>query len=50
LRDFFEVDCRYIAIAALRQLAASGEIEPGTVARAIKELDIQSGKLNPHND
>jgi len=50
LRDFFEVDYRYIAIAALKQLAASGEIEPDTVTKAIKELDINSGKLNPHND
>ena len=50
LRDFFEVDYRYIAIAALKQLAAAGEIESGTVKRAIKELDINSGKLNPHND
>jgi len=50
LRDFFEVDYRYIAIAALKQLDAAGEIEPGTVTRAIKELNINSGKLNPHND
>ena len=50
LRDFFEVDYRYIAIAALKQLAAAGEIEPGVVTKAIKALDINSGKLNPHND
>ena len=50
LRDFFEVDYRYIAIAALKQLAASGELELDVVTRAIKELDINSGKLNPHND
>ncbi len=50
LRDFFEVDYRYIALAALKQLATSGEIPLGTVTRAVKELDINSGKLNPHND
>ncbi len=50
LRDFFEVDYRYIAIAALKQLAAAGEIESGVVTKAIKDLDINSGKLNPHND
>ena len=50
LRDFFEVDYRYIAIAALKQLAAAGEIEPGVVTKAIKDLDINSGKLNPHSD
>jgi pyruvate dehydrogenase E1 component len=50
LRDFFEVDSRYIAIAALRHLAATGEVEPGTVTKAIKELDINPAKLNPHND
>ena len=50
LREFFEVDSRYIAVAALRQLEATGEIESGTVTRAIKDLDINPGKLNPHND
>jgi len=50
LRDFFEVDARYITVAALRQLATAGQIEAGTVTRAIKDLDINPGKLNPHND
>lgn len=50
LRDFFEVDARYIVIAALKQLEATGEVSSGTVARAIVDLNIDSGKLNPHID
>jgi pyruvate dehydrogenase E1 component len=50
LRDFFEVDARYIALAALQQLAASGDIKAEVVTKAIKDLKIDSGKLNPHTD
>ncbi|MBW1880975.1 MAG: pyruvate dehydrogenase (acetyl-transferring), homodimeric type, partial [Deltaproteobacteria bacterium] len=50
LRDFFEVDARYIALAALSALAAEGDIEPDVVHRAIEDLDIDPGKLNPHVD
>ncbi len=48
LRDFFEVDCRYIVVATLRQLAVTGEIELAVVGKAIKELGINPDKLNPH--
>ena len=48
LRDFFEVDARYIALAALRQLAAADAIDQQVVARAMTELKIDPGKLNPH--
>jgi pyruvate dehydrogenase E1 component len=47
LRDFFEVDRRYIALAALHELARSGELATKTVRQAIKDLDIDPGKLNP---
>ena len=47
LRDFFEVDHRYIALAALHELARAGELEPATVRQAIKDLDIDPGKLDP---
>jgi pyruvate dehydrogenase E1 component len=50
LRDFFEVDARYIVIAALKQLEATGEVPSGTVAKAIIDLNIDPGKLNPHVD
>ncbi len=50
LRDFFEVDARYIAIAALKQLAATGEVEAGVLTQALKDLDIKPEKLNPHHD
>ncbi len=50
LRDFFEVDARYIVIAALRQLAAAGAIDASLVEKAAGELKIESNKLNPHTD
>ena len=50
LRDFFEVDARYIALAALNSLAAEGNIDVKVVQQAVKELDIDPGKLNPHVD
>ena len=50
LRDFFEVDARYIAIAALHQLEKAGEISKGSVRKAIKDLNIDPDKLNPHKD
>jgi pyruvate dehydrogenase E1 component len=50
LRDFFEVDARYIVLATLKQLAAKGDVSSDIVARAIVDLKIDSGKLNPHVD
>jgi pyruvate dehydrogenase E1 component len=47
LRDFFEVDARYVAVAALSQLARGGQIERTKVAQAIRELQIDPEKLNP---
>ena len=47
LRDFFEVDARYIALAALSYLAWDKKIEPEVVSRAMKELDIDPEKRNP---
>ncbi len=47
LRDFFEIDSRYIAIAALYQLAKEGTIAVTIVKKAIKELEIKPDKLNP---
>jgi pyruvate dehydrogenase E1 component len=50
LRDFFEVDARYIAVAALKQLEETGTVDKGTAARAIARLKIDPDKLNPHTD
>ncbi len=47
LRDFFEVDARYIALAALNELAKDKKIKTSTVARAMKKLEIDPEKLNP---
>ncbi len=50
LRDFFEVDARYIALAALEQLVLAGQIKPAVVTKAIKEFGINPDKPNPHTD
>jgi pyruvate dehydrogenase E1 component len=47
LRDFFEVDYRYVTLATLAQLAKDGEIDPDTLNGAMEELEIDSNKLNP---
>ena len=47
LRNFFEVDARFIAVAALYALAQEKQVEPELVAKAIKDLGIDSEKLNP---
>jgi pyruvate dehydrogenase E1 component len=40
LRQFFEVNRHYVAVAALKALADDGEIEPATVQRAIERYEI----------
>ena len=40
LRRFFEVDRHYVAVAALKELADSGEIEPARVGEAIERYGI----------
>ena len=47
LRDFFEVDARYITLAALYALAQEKKIEMMVVQKAIKDLEIDPDKLNP---
>jgi len=47
LRDFFEVDARFVAIAALSELLADGQIEAKVVAQAIKDLKVNPEKPNP---
>jgi pyruvate dehydrogenase E1 component len=47
LRDFFEVDARFIALATLHELFAEGKIERSVVDKAIKDLGINPDKCNP---
>jgi pyruvate dehydrogenase E1 component len=47
LREFFEVDRRYIALAALKSLADEGKLDRATVKGAIKQLGIDAARPNP---
>jgi pyruvate dehydrogenase E1 component len=47
LRDFFEVDERFITLAALHSLSTKGLIDTDMVRRAVVELDIDPEKANP---
>ena len=47
LRDFFEVDARYITLAVLYSLAREGDIPHEEVKQAMKDLQIDSDKTNP---
>ena len=50
LRDFFEVDHRYVVLATLTALAEEGKIKPDVVQKALKDLGINPDKLNPLTD
>jgi pyruvate dehydrogenase E1 component len=47
LRDFFEIDARYITLAALKSLADEGQIGRETVIQALASLGIDSSKPDP---
>jgi pyruvate dehydrogenase E1 component len=47
LRDFFEVDERYIALAALHGLALEDQIDKKIISEAIEQLKIDPEKINP---
>ena len=47
LRQFFEVDAKFIALAALAELAQEGQLDRSVVAQAIKDLGINPEKPNP---
>ncbi len=47
LRDYFEVDYRYITLAALNALASEGKIDSALPAKAIEDLEIDPDKQNP---
>ncbi len=48
LRDFFEVDARYVTLAALVGLLREGKVEATVVKKAVKELGLNPDKLNPY--
>ncbi|MDH5265447.1 MAG: hypothetical protein OEX21_11920, partial [Betaproteobacteria bacterium] len=47
LRHFFEVNRYFVAIAALKALAESGDIKAKTVAEAIRKYGIDPNKPDP---
>jgi pyruvate dehydrogenase E1 component len=47
LRDFFEVDAKHIAFAALSTLARNGALEPSLAERAMADLGIDPDVDNP---
>jgi pyruvate dehydrogenase E1 component len=48
LRDFFEVDERYIVLAALYQFHKLGKIKIDIIKKAIKEMKLDPNKKNPY--
>ena len=47
LREFFEVDYRYIIVATLAALARDGRIDTSIVEQAIKAHNVNPEKANP---
>jgi pyruvate dehydrogenase E1 component len=47
LREFFEVDARFVALATLTELAQDGQIDAKVVAQAIVDFGINPEKPNP---
>ena len=47
LRDFFEVDHRYVILATLTALAHEGKFKWDDVQKAMQEMEIDPEKLNP---
>jgi len=47
LRNFFEVDARFVTLATLTLLAREKQIDVGIVKQAMRDLDIDPSKPNP---
>jgi pyruvate dehydrogenase E1 component len=47
LRDYFEVDRKYVALAALQELAKIGQFDAKKIPDAVKKLGINSQKPDP---
>ena len=50
LRDFFEVDHRYVVLATLTLLVRKGELDAKVLPEAVKDLGIDANKPNPLQD
>jgi pyruvate dehydrogenase E1 component len=50
LRDFFEVDARFITLATLSALAREGRIQYETVQKAMRDMEINPDKPDPMHD
>jgi pyruvate dehydrogenase E1 component len=49
LRDWFEIDHRYVALAALSELAKAGKFDKAKLAAAVKTLGLNPEKLGPED-
>ena len=47
LRNFFEVDSRFITLATLGALAREGKVQAKVVEQAMRDLEIDPEKANP---
>jgi pyruvate dehydrogenase E1 component len=47
LREFFEVDWRFVTLATLAELFREKQIEAGVLRQAIRDLEIDPEKINP---
>ncbi len=47
LRNFFEVDARFVVLATLSALMREGQVEARVVEQAIKDLSIDPAKVDP---
>jgi pyruvate dehydrogenase E1 component len=47
LRNFFEVDYRFVTIAALTSLMREDKLKPDVILGAMEDLEIDPNKLNP---
>lgn len=50
LRDFFEVDARYVTLATLTQLVRAGQLDANILPKALRDLEIDPAKPNPLTD
>jgi pyruvate dehydrogenase E1 component len=47
LREFFEVDARYVVLATLHELCREGKIDGSLLDKAVADLGIDTNKPNP---
>ena len=47
LREFFEVDSRWVVVATLAALAREGKIETSVVQQAMQTYNVNPEKANP---